>query len=91
MRPAKVGACQLNAPTGQGHCRLAEVKVARFTSKVAIAALHCCVVSAMAAFEAPGAEAMPAAILQELRSFHEMGSVLHIAAHPDDENTQLIT
>src|SRR5271170_4810434 len=29
-------------------------------------------------------------ILQELRSFHEMGSVLYIAAHPDDENTRLI-
>ena len=30
------------------------------------------------------------AILQELRSFRELGSVLYIAAHPDDENTQLI-
>src|SRR5437763_10820567 len=30
------------------------------------------------------------AILQELRSFREMGSVLYIAAHPDDENTRLI-
>ena len=30
-------------------------------------------------------------ILQELRTFGEMGTVLHIAAHPDDENTQLIT
>lgn len=38
------------------------------------------------------AESPPgAAILQELRAFREMGSVLHIAAHPDDENTQLIT
>ena len=33
----------------------------------------------------------PAAILQELKSFREMGSVLYVAAHPDDENTQLIT
>jgi LmbE family N-acetylglucosaminyl deacetylase len=32
-----------------------------------------------------------AAIPQELRSFGTMGTVLHIAAHPDDENTQLIT
>ncbi|MDB6023670.1 MAG: LmbE family protein, partial [Pedosphaera sp.] len=32
----------------------------------------------------------PSAILTELRSFREMGSVLHIAAHPDDENTLLI-
>jgi LmbE family N-acetylglucosaminyl deacetylase len=34
----------------------------------------------------PGAE-----ILRELRGFSEMGSVLYIAAHPDDENTELIT
>jgi LmbE family N-acetylglucosaminyl deacetylase len=32
----------------------------------------------------------PAAILQQLQSFREMGSVLYIAAHPDDENTLLI-
>ncbi len=31
-----------------------------------------------------------AAILQQLKSFREMGSVLYIAAHPDDENTLLI-
>jgi LmbE family N-acetylglucosaminyl deacetylase len=31
-----------------------------------------------------------ATILQDLRSFRELGSVLYIAAHPDDENTQLI-
>ncbi len=35
---------------------------------------------------------MPApVILQQLRAFAEMGSVLYVAAHPDDENTQLIT
>jgi len=33
----------------------------------------------------------PAAILQDLRSFNELGSVLHVAAHPDDENTTLLT
>ncbi len=33
----------------------------------------------------------PAAILQELRSFGVLDSVLYVAAHPDDENTQLIT
>ena len=31
-----------------------------------------------------------AAILQQLRSFANTGSVLYVAAHPDDENTQLI-
>jgi LmbE family N-acetylglucosaminyl deacetylase len=30
-------------------------------------------------------------ILRQLHSFREMGSVLYIAAHPDDENTELIT
>jgi LmbE family N-acetylglucosaminyl deacetylase len=30
-------------------------------------------------------------ILQDLKRFGEMGSVLYVAAHPDDENTQLIT
>ena len=33
----------------------------------------------------------PAAIRQELKSFATLGSVLYVAAHPDDENTQLIT
>ena len=32
-----------------------------------------------------------AGILEELRGFRQMGSVLYVAAHPDDENTQLIT
>ena len=40
----------------------------------------------MAADAPPSASA----ILQELREFRECGSVLYIAAHPDDENTQLI-
>ena len=38
------------------------------------------------AAETPSASA----ILQELREFRECGSVLYIAAHPDDENTQFI-
>lgn len=32
-----------------------------------------------------------AVIAQELRSFGTLGTVLHIGAHPDDENTELIT
>ncbi len=37
------------------------------------------------------AEPPPAsAILQDLNGFREMGSVLYVAAHPDDENNQLI-
>src|SRR5438132_9039942 len=34
---------------------------------------------------------MGAMILQQLRSFATVGSVLYVAAHPDDENTQVIT
>ncbi len=30
-------------------------------------------------------------ILQDLRSFNTVATVLHLGAHPDDENTQLIT
>jgi hypothetical protein len=38
------------------------------------------------------AEPPPAsAILEDLRNFDTLGSVLYIAAHPDDEDTQLIT
>src|SRR5258705_13525548 len=51
------------------------------------------IASCLLAFQ-PGdaVEPPPAvAILQDLRSFREMGTVLHLAAHPDDENTQLIT
>ncbi len=33
----------------------------------------------------------PSAILHELQSFRQMGSALYIAAHPDDENTELLT
>jgi LmbE family N-acetylglucosaminyl deacetylase len=49
---------------------------------------------AAGAFAAPPAPApVPepaAAILQDLRGFRELGRVLYVAAHPDDENTQLI-
>ncbi len=41
----------------------------------------------LAAADAPPSAAV---ILQELREFRECGSVLYIAAHPDDENTQFI-
>ena len=30
-------------------------------------------------------------IARELRSFANTGAVLHVGAHPDDENTELIT
>jgi LmbE family N-acetylglucosaminyl deacetylase len=40
---------------------------------------------------APDPAQASAVIAQELRSFEVFGSVLYVAAHPDDENTQLIT
>ncbi|MBX3138809.1 PIG-L family deacetylase, partial [Candidatus Obscuribacterales bacterium] len=33
----------------------------------------------------------PKEILHQLESFRQMGSVLYVAAHPDDENTELLT
>ena len=39
---------------------------------------------------AAGEPVTSAGILQELESFRETGSVLMVAAHPDDENTRLI-
>jgi len=53
---------------------------------VCLAAL---VFSCIVASADPATNSAPA-ILQELKSFREMGSVLYIAAHPDDENTLLI-
>jgi len=54
--------------------------------------LACCLFTLPAAgLRAAVPEPMPAkAILEELRNFRVMGTVLMIAAHPDDENTQLI-
>jgi len=49
------------------------------------------IVAAVFAIPAIAAEPVSSqAILQELKSFREMGSVLYVAAHPDDENTELI-
>lgn len=55
-----------------------------------------CVVAASAAFgrapDLPKKEAAPgASIGRELEAFGKCASVLYVAAHPDDENTQLIT
>ena len=55
-----------------------------------VAALSC--FSPLGAAEPVAATPEPgAAILQDLRSFSTVATVLHIAAHPDDENTALIT
>jgi LmbE family N-acetylglucosaminyl deacetylase len=60
----------------------------RVRRPVQLAAASLCL---LAGFPGRAAETPSApAILQDLRSFREMGSVLYIAAHPDDENTQLI-
>jgi LmbE family N-acetylglucosaminyl deacetylase len=57
---------------------------------LALAALAGLLAVSSRAAETPSLPA-PAVIAQEMRSFREYGSVLYIAAHPDDENTQLIT
>jgi len=57
----------------------------RYTA-VALAALA---LTCAVALAEPPTNSAPA-ILQEMKSFREMGSVLYIAAHPDDENTLLI-
>ena len=61
-------------------------RYARWLPYLAIAGI--CILAGDGAGEA--AEPPPAAILQQLQSFREMGSALYIAAHPDDENTLLI-
>jgi LmbE family N-acetylglucosaminyl deacetylase len=57
-------------------------------------ALRFAAACALATVPAKASETLPdspAAILQELRSFGTVATVLHIAAHPDDENTALLT
>lgn len=61
----------------------------RLRSLLAAAGLFLAGAAALSA--APASQTMNAAgILQELRCLHEMGTVLYVAAHPDDENTRLI-
>ncbi len=50
----------------------------------------CALVAGTGAAAAPRPAPDPAAIAWDLRTFREFGSVLYVAAHPDDENTQLI-
>jgi LmbE family N-acetylglucosaminyl deacetylase len=63
---------------------------ARPTGAIALAACAALFGMSLRAAEPTPAPA-PAVIAQELRAFVEFGSVLYVAAHPDDENTQLIT
>jgi LmbE family N-acetylglucosaminyl deacetylase len=58
-----------------------------------LAALVVMVVAATAARSAdtPADSPRESPLLHELRRFATLGTVLHVAAHPDDENTQLIT
>src|SRR5665213_2676449 len=62
----------------------------RFISALSCGLLFACRLTAQNAkadFPAPESSQ---AILHDLQSFRQMGSVLYIAAHPDDENTLLI-
>lgn len=71
-----------------------------FSSKILTAtfALLVMAFASLNAIEPAGAEKYPApaslgsgAILQELHSFLQLGRVLYVAAHPDDENTRLLS
>jgi LmbE family N-acetylglucosaminyl deacetylase len=61
----------------------------------ALACVSVCLLGAASLFSIPvSGDQMtgesPQAILHELEQFRQMGSVLYIAAHPDDENTELL-
>jgi LmbE family N-acetylglucosaminyl deacetylase len=78
----------VTSPGPSLRARLVAGKALRAAALAAGAAALAVLAGAPAAGPGPWS---PAAIVQELRSFRELGSVLYIAAHPDDENTQLIT
>src|ERR1700722_4614410 len=60
------------------------------TPRRQIALVAVCLLSFFPTIQRAAEAPTPAAILQDLRSFREMASVLYVAAHPDDENTVLI-
>ncbi len=64
--------------------------IARTAASPAIALCAAALLASSASAQVPQPPASPEAIAQELRSFNQLGTVLHLAAHPDDENTQLI-
>jgi LmbE family N-acetylglucosaminyl deacetylase len=57
---------------------------------VPLLAAVACVVAGSARHSRADEPIAPSALLDSLRRFREMGSVLYIAAHPDDENNALI-
>ncbi len=75
---------------GRGFSRSGRLPWPGPTGSFAVAALAGLLALSSRAAGAP-APVAPAVIAQQMRSFREFGSVLYIAAHPDDENTQLIT
>ena len=77
---------RLNQPRSTASPDVSPGRTCRFLS-LAVAGIS--LLGAVVAAE-PAAPPPSAAILQQLQSFREMGSVLYVAAHPDDENTLLI-
>ncbi len=60
-------------------------------ASVSVALLATLPASTCAQTPSAGVQSPPGvAILQDLRSFRELGTVLYIAAHPDDENNQFL-
>src|SRR5262245_43534072 len=71
----------LTSSGGQG------LRACRMVRMVAFASMLAGLPRAGATAELPSGPA----ILQDMRAFNTMGSVLYVAAHPDDENTLVIT
>ncbi len=63
----------------------------RTKSLVRLVAASTCVLTCFPGTAQVAESPSAASILQDLRNFDTLGSVLYVAAHPDDEDTQLIT
>jgi LmbE family N-acetylglucosaminyl deacetylase len=74
-----------NSARGLAHSRTLARHVVQFMAAGA------CLLAGFPAASQVAEPPPPSAILQDLRSFDTMGSALYVAAHPDDEDTQLIT
>jgi LmbE family N-acetylglucosaminyl deacetylase len=81
----KTRAVSVSLTPGFSPVKLAARAQNRFNGFLVAFIFSCTVASAEAQTNSP------AEILQELKNFREFGTVLYVAAHPDDENTSLIT
>jgi len=71
--------------------RIADRATSAGTRLAALAVAACLVLACPAAAQRPPEQLDGAAILHRLHKLETVGSALYIAAHPDDENTRLVT